>query len=689
MAASLDEVCYDQAKCFTGGRLSLSPIRRKRVRAVALATAMMVCVFLLVLTGALVQTQNGVFAVAQSSDARVRARAACQSLYDYCLYQIEHDRSWGAAGFPTVATVDPNRPDPGGTVTLPSRVEIREVDGRKFRGYLSEHGTSFEVEVINGLTSPGTISVGGLSTPPQHVRFSIAAWEGKDPNGAGGSRSRQQVDCLLRLAPLFDASVLSRGNVKMEANEVVFASKDRFRNEIRSEGTMTLPGLTTGFTVFVENSEEVTRENSDISRMRKDRAGLLWAGEEITNADGSALDNTQLAQAARASGGRMVDNATNRADIYDLKPENIPQPAFAANRDIVVPPGEFRFTIAMATTRYRVQTTDAEGHTQTTEATRQEPIDVVEYYDPPNSPKPLKAMRAKVPPLAAGEELIGTDIAYAGDLADVPVVTGDRFALDSNFQDSDTVKDSDGIETQVPEMGFRNLEKGASSPVILDLSSRTVTVLPETRVKPKSRPDGSSLEPAAFELTVKAGPGGEPGPPYFKLGNGTNDVVIEADGDISIGTGYTDGLATFISKEGSVTLNPRAQSLRWKEIYINGVPTWVLENEIEVQDNPSYSGLVIYAEKDVNITNISDADWGVRGFVYARRDFNFNVNNHNATFYGSVIAGNDPNNPGAFNILGGDRATFIYDPDYLKLLTKGLPYNWTRVEPLLWTEANG
>lgn len=664
------------------------PFRRKHIRAVALATAMMVCVFLMVLTGALVQTQSGVFAVAQSSDARVRARAACRSLYDYCVYQIEHDRSWGAAGFPTIASVDPNRPDPGGTVSLVSRVEIQQVDGRKFRGYLSDHGTSFEVEVINGLTSPGTITAGGVSTRPQHVRFSIVAWEGKDPNGAGGSRSRQQVDCLLRLAPLFDASVLSRGDVRMEANEVVFSSKDRFRNEIRSEGSMTLPGLTTGSTVFVENNEEVTRENSDISRMRKDRAGLLWAGDEISQG-GTPLDNTQLAQAARSSGGRMVDHATNRADIYDLKPENIPQPTFDADHDLVVPPGEFRFTKAMATTRYRVQVTGAHGEVSWQEQTRREPIDVVEYYDPPNSSKPLKAMRAKVPPLDSGEELIGTDIAYAGDLSDVPVVTGDRFALDSKFQDSDTVKDSDGVETQIPEMGFRDLEKGASSPVILDLSLRTVTVQPQTRVRPESRADGSTLPPAAFELTVKAGPGGEPGPPRFKLGNGTNDVVIEAEGDISIGTGYTDGLATFISKEGSVTLNPRAQSLRWKEVYVDGVPTWVLENEIEVQDNPSYSGLVIYAEKDVNISNISDADWGVRGFVYARRNFRFNVNGHNATFYGSVVAGNNPSEPGAFDILGSDRATFIYDPDYLKLMTKGLPYNWTRVEPLLWTEANG
>lgn len=660
---------------------------RRSQRAVALATAMVVCLLMLMLTGALIQTQSGAFAVAQSSDARVRARAACQSVYDFCLYQIEHDRTWGVGGFPTLESVDPNRTDPGGTVSLSSRVEIRKVTPgtNKFEGYLSELGTSFEVEVVNGLTSPGTIGQGVLSTPPEHVRFSIAAWEG---DGGAGSRSRQQVDCLLRLAPLFDASVLSRGDVSMDAKQVIFASKDRFRNEIRGEGKVNMPGLTDGSTLFVEHDAEVTRENSDVSLMKKDQTGLLWAGGQIQqNGADVQLDASEMAQAARASGGRLVDNATNRADIYDLKPENIPQPKFEKNHDIVVPPGEFRFTIALAKVRYRVKVDDNPGwHWE--ERVKQEPVDVMEYYDPPGSAKPVKAMRAETRPLAGDEELIGTDITYDGDMNDVPVVTGDRFAVDDSFQGSEMVKDSDGVETAVAENGFHNLKSGGTSPVVVDLSERSVTVQASTRVRPRSRSNNSE-PPSAFELTVKKGPGGDPGLPRFNLGSGRNDVVIEADGDISIGTGYTDGLATFISKKGSVSLNPVAQKLQWKEVYVDGVKIWVLENEVEVEDNPSYSGLVIYAEKDVNISNISDADWGVRGFVYARHNFNFDVNGKNATFYGSVVAGNNPSDRGSFKITGSDRSTFIYDPAYLKLLTKSLPYNWSRVEPLLWTEANG
>lgn len=655
-------------------------LRRQQHRAIALMTAMLVVFFLLVLTGALVRTQSGVFALAQSSDSRVRSRAACQSLYDFCLYQLEHNRNWGAGGFASLGEVDPVRAQPGGTVPLESRVEITQVAGNIFRGYLSDHGTGFEVEVDNRLTLPGS-----SATPTEHVRLTISAWQGKD---LAGARARQEAACLLRLAPLFDGAVLSRGNVTMEANQVVFSSKDPFRNEIRGEGDVSMPGLRAGQTVFVEHNADVTRENSNVTEMKKDSTGLLWAGGRI--ADGrTTLTPDQLVTAGQSSGGRLVDGSTSRADIYDLRPENIPQPAFA--HDVVVPPGEFRFTRAMATVRYRVAELQPDGTTLMVERTRQEPLDVMEYYDPPGSPRPLKVLRAPLAAMAEGEELLGTEVSYGADLSDVPVVTGDRFALDQNHQGSEPVTDADGVVVDVPEMGFRNVGAGGDAPVIVDLSAKTVFVKPETRVQPKGRSENSGLPDAAFELTVQPGPGGDPGPPRFELGNGTNDVVVQADGDISIGTGYTDGLATFISKKGSVTLNPVAQQLKWVEKYVDGspVPVWVLENEVEVDAHPDYSGLVIYAEKDVNIANISNADWGLRGFIYARRNFNFEVNGSNATFYGSVVAGNNPDEPGAFRIGSGERATFIYDPDYLKLLTRTLPHNWTRVEALVWSEGNG
>lgn len=666
--------------------------KRRRTRAVALLTAMVVCLFLFLLTGALIQTQSGAFAVAQSSDARSRARLACQSLYDYCLYQLEHDRDWGKDRFATVGAVDPDREQPGGLASLGSRVEITEVEGRVFRGYLPEHETGFEVEVHNALTTPSGLTSGGLSTPHEHARLSIVAWEGRDAER--GSRSRQQVDCLLRLAPLYDGSVLSRGDMSVSANEVLFASKDPFRNEVRAEGDITLPGLTQGRTRFVVHNQEVIREDSDLDDMGYDKTGMLWAGKDIGQETGVISSGpaaaANLGQAAERSGGRMVPDAASRADIYDLRPENIPQPTFAPDRDIHTPPGEFRFTKAMATVRYEEKVGTHQDYVWV-EREKEEPIDVLEYYDPPDSPEPLKVMRRDPKALdTATQRFKSMDVDYGpGRSNDVPVVVGDRFYMDNDrFQTTVDVTDINGNTIQVPEMGFRRAGNGGDGPVAIDLVSQTVMVESATRVRPTSRPEGSSLPPSAFQLTVKEGRGGMPQLPTFKLGNG-NDVVVEADGDIAVGAGFTKGLGTFISRQGSVTLNPIAQELKWVEKYFNGVPYWVLENEVDLQANANYAGLVVYAEKDVRIANIADADWSVRGFVYARGNFEFDVGDHNATFFGSVVAGNNPLAPGRFHIDRADRATFIYDPEYLKLLTRQLPRNWTRVEPLVWSEANG
>ncbi len=659
---------------------------------------MMVSMFLLVLTGALIQTQSGVFAVAQSSDARLRARAACTTLYDYCLYQIEHNRDWGKGGFRQPGEVDPARTEPGGLAALDSRVEITSVEGNLFRGYLTEHNSGFEVEVINALTAPaGASSLDGLATGHEQVRLRISAWDGRESKN--GSRSRQQVDCLLRLAPLYDASVLSRGKVEVATQQALFASKDPFRNEIRGENGVDLPGLTSGRTRFVEHDQTVTRPDANLDTMQSDSTGMLWSGGDISQNDTPnplSDDPALLAQAARRSGGRLVSDANSRADIYDLKPENIPQPTFHnsadpfQDRDIEVPPGEYRFTKAMATVHVRKQVDRGRGP-EWEYSRKQESVDVVEYYDPPSSSRPQKVMRSRTKSNTPSEEVLATDVDYGADMSAIPVIVGDRFAVDQTFQNDITTQDLEGNPVQAPEMGFREIGD-ASAPVVINLSDQSVTVLPETRVRPQSRPDGSSLPPSAFELTVREGSGGTPTLPTFNLGSGNNDVVLEADGDISIGAGYTKGLGTVISKQGNVTLNPLPQTYRWVQKEYMGYTYWALEidsGDMEVSANDKYAGLVIYADKDVRIANISNADWTFKGFVYARGNFDFDVNGKNTTFYGSVVAGNNPGGNDHFRIQNGNRATFIYDPDYLKLLTQQLPWNWTRVEPLVWSEGNG
>lgn len=645
---------------------------RRRRRGIALLTSMIVCLFLVMLTGALIQNQSASFSISQTSDASIRARAACQTVYDYCLYQLEHNRNWGSgAGFASLQEIDPERRDNSASSNLDVRVKIREFSGRVLRGYLPEQSCSFEVTVNNTLTLPA-------ASPQEQVTLEITTWDGDVAKKA--SRSVQGVHCRLRLAPLYDASILSRGRVTVEAEEALFASKDAFRNEVRAEGGVTLPGLTQGKTRFVKYQDNLA--NKGLAQLTPDSTGMLWSGDKISevtgpNADPLALESDGLQAAARLSSARMVDEASNRADIYDLKPENIPQPEHL--RKITVPPGEFRFTKANAVVTYdeTVTVTDSEGNTTTTKVRKSntEAVDVLEYFDPPIKPgepprRPLKVLRANTRPMAPNQEQISVRVNYgeSGIVAEV----GDRFELDFSNQGSTTVTDENGNTQPQGQMGFRRIGEDASAPVLIDLRSQTVAIAPGTKVTPASRPSGSSLPPSSFELTTREGTGGIPELPTFQLGSGNSDVVFEADGDVSIGVGYTKGLGTVISKTGNVTLNPIPPRFT----------SWV-----DISANDRYAGLVVYADRDVRIGNITDASWNVRGFVYARRNFYFDVNNQNATFFGSVVAGNVEN--GNFRIKNGKRATFIYDPEYLKLMTRQLGNGWTRLEPLIWSESRG
>ncbi len=655
-------------------------------RAIALLTAMVICFFLITLTGALIQTQSSAFAVAQSSDAHLRARAACESVYSFCLYQLEHNRHWGATDFNATRDVDPIRPGNLKTADLANRIDVREVDKRVFRGFLSDHEASFEVEVTNALTSAaGTVSRDGKTTPHESVRLTIKAWHGK--LNEVGKGNKQEVDCRLRLAPLYDASVLTRGDMSVAANEVLFSSKDPFRNEIRAEGDISLPGLMGGRTRFVKHNPDVIREGSNLDGMDYDHTGLLWSGDDIKQS-GQTLTGDNLRNAAQAAGGRVVNKAKNRADIYDLKPENIPSPTtIPADRDITVPPGEFRFTKAKATINYK----EKKGRRWKSRVASQN-IDVVEYYDPPGSAEPIKVMRRDVaPPTQDRYRITKIKIDYGpGTNPDTPVVIGDKFYVDNDkYQDSVDINDGFGNLERIRESGFRAAKPGvAKGPVAIDLASQSVIVEPQTRVRPAPRPESSNLPPSAFELTVKQGTGGSPSRPTFVLGGAGNDVVLEAEGNISIGAGFTRGLGTIISKGGDVNLAPVPQDLKWVQKYINGALVWVLDQAMDVNANSDYAGLVVYAGRDVKITNLNDSDWTFKGFVYARRNFNFDVNNSNALFYGSVVAGNTVTDPGQFQITNAKRAAFIYDPDYLRILTRQLPYGWTRVEPLVWAETN-
>lgn len=642
---------------------------KKPNRAIAIMTTLLVILFLTMLTGALIKTQSGAFALMRVSDRNQDARMACRGLYDYCLYELEHNRNWGAGGFATSQDVDPPRSD-GADIDLNNWVTIESVDGDTIKGRLPDENLSFEIEVTNALTNGAAKPTDyGVSVANEQVGLRIEVGEKKH----GKFSPLHTVSTVLALAPLFDGSVLTRGDLRIDGDEVFFASKDPRRNEVRSQGSADLPGLTRGDTRFLDFDPSLLSDYVDSGSAAFDGKGLLYSGKDVVDS-GTVLDAAGQVRAAQRSGGRIVGNGKKRLDIYDLEPANIPQPpASALAHDVTVPPGEFRFTQVNANVEVEESGYDSWGMPVTTRTKTKQVIDVCAYFDPPGSSRPIKVMKGEVTAAKPNQKIISADLDPApGETGTTPIEIGNEFYLDSSFDKAD-------------EHGIRSDKNGGSGPVVINLKEHSMEIAPNTRVRPESRPEGSPLPPSAFEIDFAGGK-----KPKFVLGTDSNDVILEADGDIKVGNGTTNGLGTIISKHGNVDLTPSTDKWHYEWVK-NSWGYYELRaiKGVDIAANSQYEGLVVYAGKDVTIRNPDSAKWTVRGFVYANGKFNFDAANQNAVFFGSVISKEESEDgEPSFNLQRGKKLGFVYDPEYLKRLTRGLPHNWTRLEPVVWNAAD-
>ena len=648
----------------------------------ALVITMIIMLLLIMLTGALIKTQSGAFALMRVSDRQRDSRMACRSLYDFCLFQLEHNRNWGKGSFQTTDDVVPSRDSDHAVGSLSSRIEIQGVEGNIFTGKLTDENLLFRIEVVNALTTgSGLETSGGVPVKNEQVVLHIEVGEAR----RGNFLPLQKATSVLQLAPLFDGTILSRGDVRLNASEVFFASKDPRRNEMRTDGDADLPDITHGRARFLNYHPDLLKDDTSSTSADFDGKGLLYAGGRLKE-NGTEIAPEDMSDAIRESGGRLIGSGQKRVDIYNLSADTIPQPkAGNLKHDVVVPPGEFRFDRITADVTVEITEVHGKNTIRRTER-RTQSLDVCSYFDPPGSEKPIKVMRGEIDKAAynPNTRIIDVDVRYPDGVDEtIPVDIGNQFYLNSQFQE--THFDSKSQET-VPELGIRSEKHGGQGPVVIDLNSHRLSVAPDTRVRPQSRPQGSKLPPSSFEITVENGER-----PTFILGTAKNDVIFEADGDVTVGGGTTDGLGTVISRQGSVTLEPNAEPFEWQyEVDKDGKGSYKRrKNQIDVANSSSYDGLVVYAEKDVSIKNPSAVDWNFRGFVYANGHFNFDVGGQKALFFGTVISRSKTleGEPPSLEIKNSSKVGFVYDPEYLKMLTRRLPNNWTRLESMVWNSS--
>lgn len=594
-------------------------VQKNVMRGLALPMVLIALVVLLMMAGAFIGVNRTNFAQVNSSERRDQARAACEAVYNYVQYRLEHDKYFAASNFIENAT----------DLELGLEMDVKEVQGtRRIEGSIRSLNCEFEATIFNNLNNDAESADG---VPAESALVRVTA------DSRGISRS---IETLIKVAPLFDSSALSRGTMTIEADNFYVRSRDPYRNLVRAEGEIHVPNVLGGQsrTRFLE------ADGTDV-----DGKGMIWSKDKIFT--GSNDVATELADANASSGGRFVPEAKQHFEIYDLKPDDIETPSSS----IPVAAGEYRFTMATAnlkltSTSVTSKTTKTKEGSKTTTTphganweTTQE-IHVLEYYANPDDPYPTKVYRSDTrqddippPPLpgtVTSNEITEVEIVYdtAGISSSIPVTIGDTVHLDVN--------------PATPE----DIHSVSPDPkVSVNLASQDV-LLP---------PGGTVTAAGDFKITTDRGE-----PPQINLGSdATSRAAIVAAGNINLEAGVTHGYGTLAATKGNLSLRPTGT------------------NSLDVSAN-GQDGLVAYASNDVILENPSDTgDWTFNGLVYARNNFDFNAKGADATIEGTLVARN-----GNINFKEAGEVDFVYNPDYLNAMVRDLPESRLQVEKVYWKE---
>lgn len=631
---------------------------------IALPVTMLAIMVLTVIMGAFFQAYRSHYSLTRVSISGQKAATGCQSVYEYVLYRLEHEKTWGSAPF----TGD-DRGDPRGPL-----IQIEEVAGtHRFTGSIQDLDVTFEGTLHTNITGAAEPEAAGVAAP--HTAVCQVVCKSGD--------STRQSEFTLQIAPLFDSSVLSRSNLNVDAASLKMRSRDRNRNFIRAEGDIYVPDLLLG-----RRSQFLEPDSNN-----GDANGMLWAKGEIhsylTGGVGSENIDTaeELRDAFSNSNGKIVPNADSHFSIFDLQESQLKVPP--TQKTVNVPRGRWNFVRKKANVTYN---SDYEvnnggddgpgdlgdGDTVVLSNTVTMWVDVLEYYSDPDASQPSKVYRARSRDadlitqaprdkvLAPGGK--GGDPVVAS-LTDEPnfMTTGVDvlgYSTPVTFQEDNKLS---FFSTEDPEVGLE-----------FDLANQHVSADANALVEVKGPFHiTSSTDPGA-----ESDPNGVTPPPTLNLGVDpdaySQKAVIRAEGDLRIERGVTQGLGVLISKKGDVAIQPQNTT----------------DFTIDVSGNDS--GLLIYAGDDVVLKNPDpESDWTFKGLVYARSGIRMEgIDREDATFEGTLVSlgegddapSADPDRPNAQGIefLNCRNIEFIYNSELLDAFVKALPEGRIQLETVVW-----
>jgi hypothetical protein len=639
-----------------------------RKRGIALAITMLVLSVMTLISVAFFQAYHSHFSITRSSRASETAAAGCEAAYDYVAYRLEHDRDWGTSEF---INADRDK-DPASPF-----IEIESLTGtHDFEGEIPDSGATITGTIYNNLRLPDT-SAGNPDYPPLGTaRCRIECKSGD---------STRHVEFLVRLAPLFDSSAMTRADLNVDAETLTMRSRDTNRNLLRAEEDIYVPDMLggTGQTKFYQADSDTADNNA-----------LMWAKGDIYSYDGAGgaemvNENDEISKAQETSHGKLASQATSHFSVFDMDSGLIKVPdthtAIPLNNPIANVPGlpqnanmagRFTFTKRSSTVTFNANyDIPADNETQNVAFSADGIyVDVLEYYANPDDTVPTAVFRGQertedlIPHMPA--EILEKTKRFEWK-QDTGYLNGESIA-------TDTV-DVDGYNVEVQVLPDNKLVFGseAGANFTFDLENQQVTATHDAQITV----DGP------FHVTSEEN-GVEVDPPKLLLGyeesgsvdGGVSKAVVRAKDTIDIKNGVTEGLGALISEEGDVRVQPKNT------------------NSVTVDTSLEGSGLLVFAGRDVELTSPEETeDWNFKGLVYARGgikmsgavDDDGTVATPSATFEGSIVALSDPAAGSQFNGIEFSNCQdieFIYSSKMLDAYVAQLPGERTKVETVYWRD---
>ena len=644
-------------------------------RGIALALTLIVLSVMTMVSIAFFQAYHSHFSITRASRDSETAFAGCEAAFDYVAYRLEHDRDWGSADF----TADDQTKDPAS----PLIVIQSKLGSHEFEGSIPGSGATINGTIYNNLA--GVLAEDTLVPPAGTARCQLEV---------KSNDATRRVEFLVRVAPLFDSSALSRADLDVNAQSLTLRSLDANRNMLRSEQDIYVPDMLNGAerTKFYK-PQSPSAPGPEVA----DKNGLLWAKGDIYSYDQDAPgmsemvdEGDEIAEAQASSNGKIASGASSHFSVFDMKQEQVLETIPASHSEIPLnnpftgAPMSGRFTF----TRRKASVTldasyyiDDDDETETVTYNNVEVwVDVLEYYENPDSTVPTAVFRAedRVEDLAAQIPATKVDDPEFWDDLDTGNLVVD--SINPTISNIEIPGYSGGLTTLPDNKLIFKETPTSSANLTFDLMNQEVTATHDAYVQVDGEFHVTSESQASADAAAVVQP------PKLNLGyvespdveGGVSKAVIRAKGTIDINQGITEGLGALVSSEGDVKIRPKNT------------------NTVTVDSGLAGSGLLIFAGRDVDLTSPAETNsWYFKGLVYARGGIRMQgapedaAATPSATFEGSIVALNDPASGSAFNGIKFEQCEdieFIYSSKMLEAYVAQLPGERIQVETVYWRE---